>query len=194
MTYLIIVFLIILSGIFSGLTIGFFSLNKSDLKRKAKLNNDIAKKVYAIRKNGNLLLSTLLIGNVAVNSALSIFLGSITSGLLAGILATSLIVIFGEIIPQASFSRNAMFWGYKFSFFVRIVILILYPITFVIAKSLDKILGAELPTIYSKKELIKIIEEHEDSPQSDLDADEEKILKGALTFSDKVAEDIMTVK
>jgi len=34
-------------------------------------------KVYPIRKNGNLLLRTLLLGNVAVNSAMVIFLGNI---------------------------------------------------------------------------------------------------------------------
>ncbi|MCD5384631.1 MAG: CBS domain-containing protein, partial [Candidatus Pacebacteria bacterium] len=50
----------------------------------------------------------------------------------------------------------------------------------------------ELPTIYSKKELVKIIEEHEDANMSDVDEDEERIIKGALTFSDKKVEAVMT--
>lgn len=47
-------------------------------------------------------------------------------------------------------------------------------------------------TIYSKKELMKIVEEHEDSKHSELDADEERIIKGALSFSDKRVGQIMT--
>jgi len=57
---------------------------------------------------------------------------------------------------------------------------------------LDKFLGDEIPTIYSKRELIKIIEEHEDSKESDIDKEDERVIKGALSFSDKNVHDIMT--
>jgi len=192
MTYLIVLFLVTLSAAFSGLTLGFFSLNKDDLERKTELGNKKAQKIYSVRKNGNLLLCTLLIGNVAVNAALSIFLGSIVSGFAAGIMATVLIVIFGEITPQAVFSRYALRIGSKFVWLVRIFVFILYPICWPLAWILDKILGDELPTIYSKKELVKIIEQHERSKRSAIDTDERKILKGALSFSDKKVKDIMT--
>ncbi len=39
---------------------------------------------------------------------------------------------------------------------------------------------------------MKIIEEHEDSGRSGIDDDEERIIKGALSYSDKTAHDIMT--
>ena len=39
-----------------------------------------AKKIYPLRKDGNLLLCTLLLGNVAVNAALAIILGELTTG------------------------------------------------------------------------------------------------------------------
>lgn len=192
MDYFIVIVLILFSGIFSGLTLGFFSLSKDDLERKAELGDKEAKKVYKIRKNGNQLLCTLLIGNVAVNSTLAIYLGSIASGLMAGVMATALIVIFGEIIPQASFSRYALFLGAKFSWLVRFFIIILFPICWPLAWILNKALGEEMPTVYSKKELVKIIEDHEDSKVSDIDADEERIIKGALSYSHKTVNDIMT--
>jgi len=194
MEYIIVIILILFSALFSGLTLGFFSLNKDDLKRKADLGGRRAKRIYQIRKNGNLLLATLLIGNVAVNSALAIFLGSIASGFIAGLIATFLIVVFGEIIPQAVFSRHALNFGSAFVPFVKAIRIIFFPITWPIAKILDLILGKEMPTVYSRHELMKIIEEHEDMPNSDLDRDEEKIIKGALSFSHKVARDIMTPK
>ena len=95
MTALIVVVLVLFSGLFSGLTLGLMGLNSHELKRKAALGDKRAAKVYAVRRNGNLLLTTLLVGNVAVNTALSIFLGTLAPGVIAGIVATTLIVIFG---------------------------------------------------------------------------------------------------
>lgn len=190
--YLIVFVLILFSALFSGLTLGLMGLNAAELKRKVSLGNKDAEKVYKVRKEGNLLLTTLLIGNVAINSTLSIFLGSITSGFAAGLIATSLIVIFGEITPQAVFSRFALSLGAKTAWLVKVFIFILYPISRPIAWTLNKILGEELPTIYSKKELMKIIEEHEDAHNSDVDEEEERIIKGALSFSDKTVRDVMT--
>ncbi len=194
MIYLIIVVLVSLSGLFSGLTLGLLSLDKSELKRKIALGDRRAEKVYSIRKNGNLLLTTFLLGNVAVNSTLAIFLSDIATGLVAGLIATGLIVVFGEIIPQATFSRHALVIGAKTVWLVKIFIIFLLPIAWPIAWILDKILGEEMPTVYSKKELIKIVEEHEDLDESEVDRDEERIIKGALTYSDKKVSQIMTPK
>ena len=192
MAYLIVILLVLLSGLFSGLTLGLLSLDKNELERKISLGNKDAKKVYAVRKHGNFLLCTLLLGNVAVNSTLAIFLGDIASGFMAGLIATGLIVIFGEIIPQATFSRYALTVGAKTAWLVRIFMVVLSPICWPIAWILDKSLGEEMPTVYSKKELMKIIEEHEGFKESDVDADEERIVKGALSFGEKTVEKVMT--
>ncbi len=192
MDYIIVIALILLSGLFSGLTLGLLSLDKKELKRKATLGDEQAKKIYPVREKGNLLLCTLLLGNVGVNSALAIFLNNITTGFAAGFIATGLIVVFGEIIPQATFSRFALQLGAKTAWLVKIFIFVLFPICYPIATILDHVLGDEMATIYSKKELIQIIKEHEDSKESDLDADEERIVEGALSFSDRKVERIMT--
>lgn len=192
MEYLISLLLIILSAVFSGLTLGLLSLDLYELKRKVQLKDKLAKKVYPIRKQGNYLLTVLLLGNVAVNTALSIFLGSIASGFVAGLVATALIFLFGEIIPQAVISRNALWFGSKLTWLVRIFMFVLAPIAWPIGKALDFFLGEELPSVYSRHELMKVIEEHEDSPESDIDADEERIIRGALSFSHKTVYDIMT--
>ena len=192
MDYVIVISLVALSGLFSGLTLGLLSLDKNELKRKIFIGNEDAKKVYAVRKKGNQLLCTLLLGNVAVNSAIAIFLNNIASGLIAGFVATALILIFGEIIPQASFSRYALKVGAKTAWLVKIFIAVLSPICWPLAWILDKALGEELPSVYSKKELMKIVEEHEDLKESDVDADEERIIKGALSYSDKTVEEVIT--
>jgi len=192
MSYLIVAVLVILSGIFSGLTLGFFSINLTALDRKRKLRDKRAEKIYPIRKRGNLLLCTLLLGNVAVNSTMAIFLGNISSGLMAGFISTSLIVVFGEILPQAVFSRYALTVGAYSVWPVRVFIFILYPIAFPLSWMLDKLLGEELPTIWNKREIKEIIKVHEDHESSEIDEDEERILIGALSFSEKKVENVMT--
>lgn len=190
--YIVVVVLLIFSALFSGLTLGLMSLSAAELKRKMTLGNLEAKKVYAVRRRGNLLLTTLLIGNVAINSTLAIFLGSIASGFMAGLIATGLIVIFGEIVPQAVFSRYALSLGSKVAWLVKFFIFLLYPLAAPVAWALNKTLGEELATIYSKKELMKIMEEHRVATGSDIDAEEAQIVAGALTFSTKTVNDIMT--
>jgi metal transporter CNNM len=181
-----------MSALFSGLTLGLMGLDVFVLKRKIRLGDSQAKKVYKVRKNGNLLLTTLLLGNVAVNSALAIFLGTVASGVVAGLIATGLIFLFGEIIPQAIISRYALAFGARTAWLVRILIFLLFPITAPIAWILDKVLGKELQTVFSRNELLSVIEEHEASDQSDLDEDEERIVKGALSFSGKTVGEVMT--
>src|SRR3989338_4425765 len=116
--YIAIVFLLFLSALFSGLSLGLMSLDPFSLRRKAKLGNLAAKKIYPLRKRGNQLLCTLLIGNIAVNSTIAVLLSSLTTGVIAGFMATGLIVIFGEIVPQAIFARHALQFGAKFSWLV----------------------------------------------------------------------------
>lgn len=192
MTFLIVLILILLSALFSGMNLGLMSLDPYELERKITLGNKDAAKVYAVRRRGNHLLVTLLLANVAVISALSLFLDSVAHGLIAGIATTLLVTIFGEIIPQALFSRHALRLGAQLAWLIRFFMFILWPICAPLAWGLDKALGAELPTIYSKKELMQIIEEHSHSQHSDVDDDEERIVRGALTFGEKRVHDVMT--
>lgn len=192
MTIVVIVILLVLSAAFSGMNLGLMSLGPHELKRKIKFGDKRAKRVYAVRKNGNLLLVTLLLGNVAVNSALSVFLGSFTVGLVAILISTALITLFGEIIPQAILSRYALAIGSRLTWLVWVFIVVCYPVAKPIAWLLDKILGDELPTVYSRNELLSIIEEHSAHGDSDIDHDEEQIATGALSFSDKKVMDVMT--
>ncbi len=192
--YLIALILILCSAAFSGLTLGYFTLDTQTLRRQAKLGDTEAKKILPVREKGNQLLTTLLLGNVAVNSILSVYLSSLASGVVAAFSATALIFLFGEIIPQAAFARHAKFVGATAAPIVRVLMVVVSPITFPIATILDRLLGNEIPTVYSKTELMALISEHEDSELSPIDADEERIVHGALQFSHKTVTEVMTPK
>ncbi len=195
MNIVIIITLIAASGMFSGLTIGLMGLSIDEVKRSSDLGDANAIRVLPIIKKGNLLLVTLLLGNTAVNATLSIFLGGlIGTGIMAGIISTALILVFGEILPAAILTRHALFVGARVSTLVRLLIFIFYPISFPIAYVLDKALGDEMPTLLNRHELRHVIETHQKSEKSDIDTLDRDLILGALSLQDKRVEDIMTPK
>ena len=99
--------LIVLSGCFSGLNLGVLGLDTQALKLQSEITETeeerkeaaLAKKLLPIRKQGNLLLCAILLGNVAVNSLLSILSADIVGSGAGFFISTGLIVVFGEIVP-----------------------------------------------------------------------------------------------
>ncbi len=191
LNFFIVVVLVLLSGTFAGLTLALFSLQLTTLERKVRLGDEQALKVYRIRQKGNLLLCTLLLGNVASYTVMAVFLGSITSGVVAGFTATALIFMFGEILPQAVFPRYALQIGARLSGLVWLFLVVLYPIAFPVAWLLDRLLGKEPPVLWSKAELREIIRYHKAAGEDIIDQDEERILLGALSFSELQVKDIL---
>lgn len=193
-SFVIVGVLICMSGLFSGLTLGLLGLDLNGLEivegGDDEKNREMARKIIPIRKNGNLLLCTLLLGNVAVNAMLSILLADLTSGLLGFILSTILIVLFGEIMPQASCSRYPLQIGSRTVPLVKMIMLFLLPVTYPLAYLLDYVLGDELGTIYSNTELIKLMRIHEREGQ--LDGEQGRALEGALRYKDMLVKEVMT--
>lgn len=181
--------LILMSAVFSGLTIGMFSLSVSGLERKIRLGDKMAARVYKVRKDGNYLLCTLLLGNVAVNQAIGIVMSGLSSGVWAGVISTVLIFIFGEVTPQAVFSRHALTVGYYTSWLVRTFMILMSPLAKPMAWVLDKTLGKEFPERFSKSELKELIADHDGGT---IDNDERRIMMGAMKFSEKTAQDVIT--
>lgn len=187
-----VIFLLTCSAMFSGLTIGILSLNHFELKRKAQLGNKAAKIVYPIRSLGHQLMVTLLIGNVIVNAAITALLDLRVNGVIAVLLTTIFVVIFGEILPMAYLKRHGLEISAKLAPVLKYVIVGLAPVARPLGRMLDNWLGEEGPTVYSKEELYKIFEEHKISPESDIEEDEVQIVRHALSFGDKQVREVMT--
>jgi metal transporter CNNM len=106
--FVVIVVLAIMSGLFSGLNLGLLGLDVKNLEllTKGPFNDEgeakdaeRAAKILPLRRRGNLLLCTILLGNVSVNSGLSILMGDLTNGITGLLVSTAVITMFGEIIP-----------------------------------------------------------------------------------------------
>jgi metal transporter CNNM len=187
-----VVLLIIISAICSGLNISVMSLDMADLKRKAKLNDPRAKRVLPLRRQTHLTLASILLTNVAAVSATSLVLDQVLDGWLAGFLSTLLIVIFGEVMPQALFSKNALAWSSFFTPFLRFIIGATYIISRPLQILLDALFPHERAHLQSRRELGLLISEHQVDNSSELDNDEIEIMRGALALSEKRVRDIMT--
>jgi metal transporter CNNM len=125
-------------------------------------------------------------------SATSLLLGSIFYGFVAGILTTLLMVIFGEIFPQALFLRNALRVSSRLAPFLRVLIFISWPIARPMQLLLDKLFQDQEAHLQTRHELGLMLSEHLGTSQSELDEDEVGIMRGALQLSEKRVRDIMT--
>ncbi len=168
------------------------SLNLQDLKRQAQLGNASAKKVLPYRKNAHLTLASILLTNVAFASASSIVLAGKMNGFVAAAISTILLVIFGELLPQAIFTRHALKIVNFFVPFLQFMKIITYPLAKPLQLILDKWFGTEKPFLHTRNELSLIIGEHINHSSSELDEDEVEIIKGALQLSEKKVSSIMT--
>ena len=187
-----VILLVLASAICSGLNIAFMSLDPADLRRKAKLGNKHAKALLPLRKRTHLTLASILFTNVAAVSASSLVLDQKLEGWLAGLISTLLIVVFGEVIPQALFSKNALWWAGTFAPVLKFMIVITYVLSKPLQLLLDALFPLQRSKLQSRRELGLLITEHRDSKSSELDNDEIEIMRGALQLSEKRVRDIMT--
>jgi len=193
----IIIFLLALSAIFSGLTIGLLKLDTNYLERKIKLGNKDAEKIYEIRKNGNLLICTLNFANTLINVVVTTLMNKVAPesesnnylGVIIAFVTATAIFLFAEILPQALFSKYAFEFAAKLTWLVKIFLKLLWPLMKPISMVLDRILGEEIKEHYDKEELNAIMEEHVGET---INSDEQRIVSGAMDLSEKKAIDVIT--
>ncbi|PIL34294.1 transporter [Ganoderma sinense ZZ0214-1] len=191
--------LVLLSGLFAGLTLGYMSLDETQLNVLSVSGTPkqqlYANKIKPIRKNGHLLLVTLLLANMIVNETLPVISDPILGGgVFSVIVSTVLIVIFAEIIPQSLCTRYGLYFGAKMAGFVHVLLWTLGVAAWPVAKLLEFVLGSHHGIIYRRAELKELIAMHSNGGQlgGDLKTDTVTIIGGALDLQEKVVRQAMT--
>ncbi len=167
------------SAMFSGLNLAFFSLSRLRLEVEVENGNKAAKKVLAMRKDSNFLLTTILWGNVSINVLLTLLSDSVMTGYTAFLFSTILITFGGEILPQAYFSRNALRMASLFAPLLRFYQILFYVVAKPSAKFLDWWLGKERIEFMREHIIHSIIARHVESEHSEVNYIEGR---GALNF------------
>ncbi|KAL4361195.1 hypothetical protein GQ457_04G000860 [Hibiscus cannabinus] len=195
---LIIVLLVVFAGLMSGLTLGLMSMSLVDLEVLAKSgtpkDRQHAAKILPVVKRQHLLLCTLLICNAAAMEALPIFLDSLVTAWGAILISVTLILLFGEIIPQSVCTRYGLAIGATVAPFVQVLVWICFPVAYPISKLLDFLLGHGHVALFRRAELKTLVNLHgnEAGKGGELTHDETTIIAGALELTEKKAKDAMT--
>ena len=179
LTWLGILFCISQSAMFSGLNLAFFSLGRLHLEAEAEKGCPDALKILLLRTESNFLLSTILWGNVSANVALAMLSDSVMTGLVAFFFSTAGITFFGEIIPQAYFSRHALRVGSTLAPMIRIYQVLLWPLARPSALFLDKWIGKDGPIFFKEADFEILLDRHLRERHTDISRAEGR---GALNF------------
>jgi gliding motility-associated protein GldE len=196
------ILLIILSGLVSGSETAFFSLSPADVGVLSNGRHPKDQLILDIRKRPKTLLATILIGNNFINVAiviLSTYLTSILFNLgdsavltfvLQVIVITSIILLFGEIIPKIYANKEPVMVANIMVRPLKFLIFLFKPLSYFLVHStrlIDKKIGKKGHNItYSELSDAIEITVDESAP-----AEEKNILRGIATFGEKEASEIM---
>lgn len=189
-----IILLNLLSALFSGLVLGLLSLDITDLEILRKCGTErerrYAATIIPMRRHSNLLLCSLVLGNVIVNAGLQTLLDKVLSGAVAFIVTTVCITIVGEILPQAVCARHGLAIGAKTIWITWIVIVFTFPFSYPLSLVLDVALGEEIAFVYDRERLQEYL--RVTKSYNNLDAQEINIITGALRIKKVTVAHIMT--
>ena len=197
--------LIIISGFFSGSETSLTSASKPRMHELAKTGDKKAKLFTKIFKDKEILIGTILFANNLVNVLASAIATKILieitndEGIVyATIIMTLMILIFGELIPKTLALSNADKFALKIAPIMRVIIIILYPLTKflnIFVSYLLKVIGVDYKTINKaelsenrEEELRGAIDLHGEFPSS---GDEKNMLKSILDLDEITVGSIM---
>ncbi|KIK51970.1 hypothetical protein GYMLUDRAFT_180749 [Collybiopsis luxurians FD-317 M1] len=191
--------LVLLGGLFSGLTLGLMGLDELYLQILATESDSMSEKQNARKvlklmkdKGRHWVLVALLLSNVITNESLPIFLDeAIGGGIMAILLSTGSIVFYCRIIPQAVCVRYGLSIGAACVPFVDVLTWITAPVAYPIAKLLDAVLGTSEIHTYQRPQLKAFLDLHRTGAEPLL-KQEVDILTGVLELGAKRVESIMT--
>ncbi len=181
-----------ISALCAGISSGVFSLNRYHLKRKAQFGDKNAKLVFSLHSQRFELMSSLLIVNVIANTTIVVLVNSRVSGAVAVLLSTIVILFFGELLPMVYIKKNVIWTAAKLYPVLSRIMRFTGPVTRGLGHLFSAWVGNDTQVIYSKEELQRMFDGQELSKNSDIAADEARMIRKVLEFGDKKIRDVMT--
>lgn len=210
MEWLLITGTILLSGFFSGSEIAFVTANKLKLEVASRKNNLISSSIGFFTKNPDTFLTTTLVGNNIVNvvyaTLMALFLvepimhytdlwfgveaSSFQILAIQTVIASLVIMLFGEILPKAIFRAQADVMVNVIALPLRLFYWILRPLIALANGSSNILIKLLVPDaekteqFYRRQDVELIVKELRESGGSeDIDEDDSEILHNVLELS-----------
>ena len=195
------IFLLILSGFFSGSETGMMAANKIKLRNLSKKSKTSAKRALDLLKRPDQLLSAILVGNnfanILASAIVTIMMLNYFGGnvVLGSIILTIVILIFSEITPKTMAAIKPESFATRSSFILNILVYIFKPLIFLtnfLSKQILKIFkldakDATLNENLNTEELRTLLEESGDL----IPKQYRKMLSSVLGIEELIVEDIM---
>ncbi len=195
------IFLLILSGFFSGSETGMMAANKIKLRNLSKKSKTSAKRALDLLKRPDQLLSAILVGNnfanILASAIVTIMMLNYFGGnvVLGSIILTIVILIFSEITPKTMAAIKPESFATRSSFILNILVYIFKPLIFLtnfLSKQILKIFrldakDATLNDNLNTEELRTLLEESGEL----IPKQYRKMLSSVLGMEELIVEDIM---
>lgn len=201
-TILLMIVFLAVSSFFSMSETVFSSVNIIRLKTSIEEGKKGSKKAMWITDNFDLTLSTILVGNNLANIALATVSVGVFSkifndnetliSVMNTFVMTTIILIFGEIVPKSFAKHNAEKLALLISGSLYWIINMLKPITWIFIKIKMLIVKEQNAPMHSvtEDELETIIDTMEE--EGSIDEDSAEMLQSVLDLNDKTVYEIMT--
>jgi CBS domain containing-hemolysin-like protein len=200
-TIVLIVALLAVSSFFSMSETVFSSVNVIRLKTFIENSKKGSKKALWITEHFDLTLSTILVGNNLANIALATISVGVFSKIFVNeptlinivntVVMTTLILIFGEIVPKSFGKNNSESVALAISGILYWIIRIFKPITWIFLKIKQWIVkDKEVKISVTGDELETIIDTMEE--EGSIDEDEAEMLQSVLDLNERKIYEIMT--
>ncbi|XP_055080121.1 metal transporter CNNM1-like [Periophthalmus magnuspinnatus] len=187
--------LLALSALFSGLNLSLLALDPVELQvlqnSGTSSEQNYARQIESVRRHGNYVLCTLLLGNAVINAALAVCTCQILGMTWMSTLLCAFAIFFvGEILPQSVASRHGLAIASKTIWVTRLLMVLSFPVSYPISKLLDLVLNQEISNFYTREKLLEMLRVTD--PYHDLVKEELNIIQGALELRTKTVEDVLT--
>ena len=201
---LIVVVLLIGSALISGAEVAFFSLQLKSLEDIQESDTDSAlERVINQLKNPKRLLATILVANNFINIAIVLVFSALGDTLFKGIenpylilfieigLITSLILLFGEILPKIYANRNALAFSKRMALLISFLDrYLLFWITYPMSQT-TSFLENRLGDKKNHLSVDQLSQALELTGANETTFDEQRILEGIVNFGNTDTREVM---
>ncbi len=199
--------LLICSGLISGAEVAFFGLSQTDLNEIEEKKTARGKIVVKLLERPKKLLATILISNNAINIAIVLLFNSIGDTifskinyqlfglisvrfLLEVLVATFLILMFGEILPKIYANRNRFEFSLFMAYPLKLLDILLTPLSSPM-RSATIFMHNRLGKQKSGLSVDQLSQALELTSEGDTTKEEQKILQGIVSFGNTDTKQVM---
>ncbi len=200
---ILLLLLLILSALISGSEIAFFSLSNSEIENNLKEEETDIKRIKSLLKKPKRLLATILVTNNFINIAIVLIFANLSRIFFKGIFnpiftlifeigfITTIILLFGEILPKVYANRNAIKFAKLMSKPIKIVdSYILFFLTSPMSK-MTHFLENRFGTQNNDFSIDQLSQALELTSDKETTIEEQKILQGIVNFGNTDTKKVM---